>query len=61
MMIVIDRQRQQIVDLSSYAPIRDAIAVDVEARQVTICQRDFQGEHHSTEFYPAGVKLLRRP
>jgi hypothetical protein len=60
MMIVIDRRRSQIVDLTSYEEIQGAIAVDLDAKEVTIRTLDYKGERHAVQHFPEGIKILNR-
>jgi hypothetical protein len=60
MMIVIDRARQAIVDMSSLEEIRGAVAIDTDSNEVTIRYLTHAGERFNVERYPAGLKVVRK-
>lgn len=59
-MIVIDRKTQMIVDKSTFDEIRGAIAVDLDAGVVEIVKRAYGGDVHSSQYFPAGLKIMSR-
>jgi hypothetical protein len=60
MRTVIDRRAQMIVDKSTFDEIQGAVAVDLDTGVVEIVKRAYGGDVHSSQHFPAGLKIMSR-
>jgi hypothetical protein len=55
------KERQSVIDLSSFTDVPDAISADVDSKQVTVQRRKPGGDSETVVvFYPAGIKVVTR-
>jgi hypothetical protein len=60
MLVTIDSKKQMVVDLSSFGEVPNALAVDLDAKQVMVIEGRNDNKREVLLFFPAGIRVRRR-
>jgi hypothetical protein len=60
MLVTIDPKKQMVVDLSSFGEVPNALAVDLDAKQVMVIEGRNDNKREVLLSFPAGIVVRRR-